>query len=74
MMFGHGGCSTHGLAVAALRRGFRVSLYANDTSVPFLDSVRDPEKKEVIRLSYASFMLELKGAKADLITKDFSVC
>lgn len=59
---GHGGCSPHGLAVAALRRGHRVEVLARDAAVPFLDSVRDPDKKAVIELAHGQFTAELRRA------------
>ena len=45
MTSGHGGCGPHGLALAAWRRGFAVDLFVNDERPPFLDTVRDREKK-----------------------------
>jgi len=59
---GHGGCSPHGLAVAASRRGHRVEVFSRDASVPFLDSVRDPDKKAVIELAHGTFVAELERA------------
>lgn len=59
MMSGHGGCSPFGLALAARRRGFDVELYANDPGGMFADSVRDPQKKEVIRVVQEDFLHEL---------------
>lgn len=55
MTSGHGGCGPHGLALAAWRRGFEVELYLSDDRPPFLESVRDPEKREVIRLVHEEF-------------------
>ena len=59
---GHGGCSPHGLAVAALRRGHQVEVLSRDAAVPFLDSVRDPDKKAVIELAHREFTAELERA------------
>ncbi len=50
MTSGYGGCGPFGLALSAYHRGFDVEIYVNDTGVLFIDSVRDPEKKEVMRL------------------------
>lgn len=50
MTAGHGGCGPFGLALSAYERGFDVEVYVNDTAALFIDSVRDPKKKEVIRL------------------------
>ena len=38
------------LGLAAARRGFGVEIYVTDSGVHFVDSVRDPGKKEVIAL------------------------
>src|SRR5690606_19656391 len=58
---GHGGCSAHGLAVAALRRGFQATVVTRDAGVPFLDSVRSEAKKEVIALAHETFEREIKA-------------
>ncbi|MGL4608284.1 MAG: peptidase C39 family protein [Trueperaceae bacterium] len=60
MMSGHGGCSAEGLAVAALRRGFEVTVVSRDTAIPFVDSVRAKDKKEVIRLAHEKFVQEIE--------------
>ncbi len=73
MLSGHGGCSAHGLAVAALRRGFQATVVTPDTGVPFLDSVRDSEKKEVIQLSHETFQRELKGLGGSVEHRQFGV-
>lgn len=59
MMSGHGGCGPYGLALSAVRRGFDVELYANDPGGMFADSVRDLDKKEVIRVVQDDFLSEL---------------
>lgn len=55
MLSGHGGTSAHGLAVAARRRGVRARVWVGDDGVPFLDSVRSPEKKTVIAVAHRAF-------------------
>ena len=60
MTTGHGGSSPHGLALAALRRNFSVRLYINDPGPPFVDSVRSPEKREVIELVHDDFLIQLQ--------------
>jgi ribosomal protein S18 acetylase RimI-like enzyme len=60
MTSGHGGCGPHGLALAAWRRGFAVELFVNDERPPFLDTVRTPDKKEVIRLVHQEFLDEIR--------------
>lgn len=58
LLSGHGGCSAFGLALAALRRGFRVRV-VSDGAVPFVDSVRSADKKEVIDLVHRQFVNEI---------------
>jgi ribosomal protein S18 acetylase RimI-like enzyme len=62
MTSGLGGCSAHGLALAATKRGFDVELFVSDRGVPFVDSVRDAKKKEVIRLVHKEFLNEIRAA------------
>ena len=50
MTSGIGGCGPLGMALAAWRRGFSVTLSMSDPTEMFVDTVRNPEKKEVIRL------------------------
>ena len=71
MMAGHGGCSAHGLALAALRRGFGATVYARDDAVPFLDTVRSAEKKAVIAISHESFVREVAALGGETRIKDF---
>lgn len=58
MTSGHGGCGPLGLALAAHRRGFGVEVFVNDPGVPLVDSVRSPEKKEVMRLVHEDMLAE----------------
>lgn len=58
MTSGHGGCGPLGLALAAHRRGFEVEVFVNDTGVLLVDSVRSPEKKEVMRLVHEDMLAE----------------
>ena len=60
MTSGHGGCGPFGLALAALHRGFAVAIYVNDPDVPLVDSVRSPEKKEVMRLVHEEMLQEIE--------------
>ena len=61
MMAGHGGCGPHGLALSAWHRGFGVEVYVNDRRPMLLDSVRSPEKKEVMRLVQEDMIEELEA-------------
>ncbi len=60
MTSGHGGCGPHGLALAAYRRGFRVEMYLSKQDVLFIDSVRSPEKRQIISLVQEDFMRQLR--------------
>lgn len=71
MQAGHGGCSPHGLAVAALRRGLDVTVYSRDEAVPFLDSVRSMEKKAVIALAHERFEAEIRRLGGNVVIADF---
>ena len=73
MMAGHGGCSAHGLALAALRRGFRATILSRDSSVPFLDTVRSSEKREVVALSHESFLREVAALGGETRFGDFGL-
>lgn len=59
MTSGLGGCSPEGLALAAQRRGFSVELFLGDRVIMFVDSVRSPKKREVIRLVQEDFREQL---------------
>jgi len=50
MMSGVGGTGPFGLALAALRRDLSARIIASSTAIPFVASVRDRRKQEVIRL------------------------
>jgi len=71
MLSGHGGTSAHGLAVAARRRGIPARVWVSDAEVPFLDSVRQPEKKTVIALAHEAFGRELAADPAAVTVGDF---
>lgn len=60
MTSGHGGCSPVGLMLSALKRGLSAELYLSSDRVPFLDSVRDTAKREVIEVVHQQFMHELE--------------
>lgn len=64
MTSGHGGCSPHGLALAAHRRGFHARLMLNDSGPLFLDGVRRADKKTVLELVHADFVAQI--AKTDI--------
>ncbi|MBE2293935.1 MAG: GNAT family N-acetyltransferase/peptidase C39 family protein [Phycisphaerales bacterium] len=60
MTSGHGGCGPYGLALSAYRRGFELELHVNEHGVFLVDSVRNPEKKEVMRLVQEDWIEELQ--------------
>ena len=60
MTSGHGGCGPYGLALAAHHRGFAVGVYLSNESGLFVDSVRNEEKKAVIRLVEEDFLEEIE--------------
>ncbi|MDX1653956.1 MAG: GNAT family N-acetyltransferase/peptidase C39 family protein [Candidatus Competibacteraceae bacterium] len=60
MTSGHGGCGPYGLALSAHQRGFALEVFVNDATVFLVDSVRSPEKKEVMRLVQEDFLAELE--------------
>lgn len=62
MTSGHGGCSPQGLALAAARRGFAVSLLVSVPGPLFLGGVRDEHKKQVMRLVHEEFERELQAS------------
>ena len=60
MTSGHGGCGPYGLALSAYRRGFDLEIHVNEDGVFLVDSVRSPEKKEVMRLVQEDWVEELR--------------
>lgn len=61
MTSGHGGCGPFGMALAAHQRGFRVEVYVNDRGTFLVDSVRSPEKKEVMRIVEEDYLEQLEA-------------
>jgi ribosomal protein S18 acetylase RimI-like enzyme len=59
MTSGHGGCGPYGLALAAAGRGFAVEVYVNDTGILLAGSVRNEDKREVMRLVQEEMLEEL---------------
>lgn len=72
MTAGHGGCSPHGLAVSAHRRGYKPILYINTAETPFLDSVRGEDKKRVLSLVHQSFEQQISEANIDVRLQNLS--
>ncbi|MFH7041789.1 peptidase C39 family protein [Paucibacter sp. JuS9] len=72
MAAGHGGCGPFGLALAAVQRGFAATVYAPAGQAMFIESVRDPRKKDVIALVEADCRAELAATQAELVTAPLS--
>ncbi|WP_455207510.1 GNAT family N-acetyltransferase/peptidase C39 family protein [Kaarinaea lacus] len=70
MTSGHGGCSPYGLALSAWLRGFKVELYINQAGPPFIDGVRDPDKKAVIELVHEDFLSLIESTDIQLHVQD----
>lgn len=56
MTSGHGGCHPIGLALAANSRGFASEVWINQRGPLFVEGVRDPNKKRVMRLVHEAFL------------------
>ncbi|OPX55539.1 ribosomal-protein-alanine acetyltransferase [Oceanospirillum multiglobuliferum] len=72
MMSGHGGCSPHGLALSAAKRGFAVELYVNTEQVPFIESVRDEQKKQIIEAVHQNFLDQIAQTDIALHQEDLT--
>jgi len=73
MTSGHGGCDPFGLALAAHRRGFAAEVYVTDEERLFVDSVRDPTKKDVIRLVLQDFRAQIREARVPVHRRGMTV-
>lgn len=62
MTQGVGGCSGEGLALAASKRGFEGELWVSDNDTPFVDSVRDAAKKQIIETVHEHFLSQLSAS------------
>jgi ribosomal protein S18 acetylase RimI-like enzyme len=58
---GHGGSGPYGLAVSAARRGLDVHVRLSHRRVPFVHSVRDSDKQEIIRLVHREMQREAEA-------------
>ncbi|MGH8128446.1 MAG: GNAT family N-acetyltransferase/peptidase C39 family protein [Gammaproteobacteria bacterium] len=73
MTSGIGGCGPFGLAIAALNRGFGVTLYTSAGADFFADSVRSEVKKEVLILVQKAFIRDLKNQHVPIHHKPVSL-
>lgn len=56
MTSGHGGCHPIGLALSAVRRGFRAEVVLNQEGPLFVESVRNSNKRHIISLVHDQFV------------------
>jgi len=73
MTSGLGGCGPLGMALAAWRRGFGVTLSMSDPMAMFVDTVRSPEKKEVIRLVQEDMLRQAEETGVVFRDQPFSI-
>ncbi len=73
MTRGPAGCSPYGMALAAADRGFKVGVNVHDPDVMFVDSVRDPTKKDIIRLVQEDYLARLKARKIPVKTRTLTL-
>ena len=73
MTSGHGGCSPFGLAISAAHRGLKVEVYTPADAVMFVDSVRNEEKREVIRIVQEDFLAEMAEMNIPLLEQHISL-
>lgn len=62
MTSGHGGCGPYGLALAAHKRGFGVELFVKQRGGFLIDTVRHPDKREVMRVVEHDFLDRIREA------------
>jgi len=66
MTSGHGGCSPYGLALSAFHRGVHAELFVCYDIDMFVKSLRNPQKREVIRIVQEDFLHEIRKLKLPL--------
>ncbi|MGJ8654198.1 MAG: GNAT family N-acetyltransferase/peptidase C39 family protein [Opitutaceae bacterium] len=73
MTSGHGGCHPLGLALAAQKRGFTVSTYINQTTPLFIEGVRAPHKKEILKVVHQQFVQKARTSGIETQKKSLSL-
>jgi len=58
---GPGGCDPYGIAVALRRRGLQPEVYVSRPGPYFLDSVKSPDKRRVMRVTQLDFQHQAKA-------------
>ncbi|MGX5913758.1 peptidase C39 family protein [Aliidiomarina sp. Khilg15.8] len=71
MTSGHGGCGPHGLARAAHARGLDVAVWVSQPGPVLLDSVRNEQKREVMRRIQQADIEALHNAQVPIHTGDY---
>ncbi|PLW82681.1 ribosomal-protein-alanine acetyltransferase [Kineobactrum sediminis] len=72
MTSGHGGSHPVGLALAASRRGFNTEVVINRKGPLFVESVRNPEKKQVITAVHEHFLNRASDAHIRVRYRDLT--
>lgn len=72
MTSGHGGCHPIGLALAAHKRGFHSEVYLNQRGPPFIESVRNQHKKDIMTTVHRQFVTKARQATIGIHYKDIS--
>jgi ribosomal-protein-alanine acetyltransferase len=67
MTAGHGGCGPHGLALAAVRRGFPAEVVCNTSKALFTDGVRHPQRKAMLEQIHGFFLEDCAAACIPLL-------
>lgn len=73
MTSGHGGCHPFGLALAANKRGFDVTVYVNLTGTLFIGGVRSPHKKEIMQAVENQFKRQIEQANIPVRYADITL-
>ncbi|GAB1258887.1 GNAT family N-acetyltransferase/peptidase C39 family protein [Aurantivibrio plasticivorans] len=72
MTSGHGGCHPIGLALSAYRRGFDTQVFLNTTDTPFIDSVRNQDKKDILAVVHKHFVEQANQSNIAIHYRDVS--
>lgn len=73
MMAGHGGCHPIGLALAARKRGFDVTVYINTPLPLFTSGVRQDVKKKTVELVENQFHIRALQENIPIMFEDFDL-
>lgn len=71
MTSGHGGCHPLGLALAALDHGFRTSVWLSPELPLFVESVRNANKKAIVRVVEETFEQEARSRGIEVVTTEW---